>query len=216
MSGHGTPGALRGLLCALCMAVAACLGAGCTATPPRYEVMEYDGGMVIGDLQRGPARFTVVSIADMASPMAKATTIRLFDGVPVSMAQVTPEFLLARGRVFVPRRGEGAAGATPDRDESAFREVAGLSSFDPDRIYFVIVGPAPDGPFYRFDVMNGRAVRFGTQWPGGFVDDGKTLMPGAVFVDSRGGDHEMPLTRADVEEIWGAPLRTLRVRPPER
>ena len=196
--------------------------AGCTA-PPRFEAMEYDGGLVLGDLQRGPARFTLVSVDRMDSPMAKATTIRLFDGVPVKLSQATPEFLLKRGRVFVPRgsAGAGVPGATGadeaasgGRDEPAFTELQGLSSFDPQRVYFVIVGPMPNGPFYRFDVQNGQAVRFGSEWPGGLLDDGTTLRPGAIFIDSRGADHEMPLTRDDVEAVWGAPVRTLKVRPP--
>lgn len=166
------------------------------------EALIFDGGSVSGSLARSPARYSAVAIERLDGEMAKATTIQLADSVRVSMAQVTPEFLLKRGRVFVPRGGEGGG----------FDAVQGLSSFDPTREYFVIVGPPPHGPFYRFDVKGGKPVTFGTEWPGGFLEDGKTLPPGPVFVDRKGTPHELPLTLEAVESIWGVPVAKERLR----
>jgi len=170
-------------------------------SPAREELARYDGGSVGGPLERSSDHFIGVAVERMDSPMAERTTIRLGDGVPVSMTHVTPEFLLARGRVFVPRDPPPAKGS----DESRFEQLQGLRAFDPAKTYVVIIGPVPQGPFYRFDVKEGRAHRFGTAWPGGFLDDGETLRPAPVFIDSKGIAHEMPFSIEVVKQIWGEP-----------
>ena len=183
-------------LCLLSFAAVAC-------SQPRDEAALYDGGAVGGPLLRSPNHFIAVGIGNMEGGMAKGTVIRLADGVPVSMAQATPDFLLARGRVFVPRDPQPPSGS----GESRFEQVDGLKSFDPDRVYLVIVGPEPDGPFYRFDVVGGKAIGFGTGWPGGFLDDGETLRPAPIFVAPSGIAHTMPFHLATVKRIWGEPIR---------
>lgn len=167
-----------------------------------HETLLFDGGSVSGDLARSPALYSAVAIERLDGAMAAATIIRLADGVPVSMAQVTPEFLLRRGRVFIPRGGEG----------EGFETVNGLSTFDAARDYFVIIGPTPNGPYYRFDVKGGKPVTFGTEWPGGFLADGKSLPPGPVFIDRAGERHELPLTLESVKAIWGEPASIERSR----
>lgn len=192
-------------------------GGGCGA-PATREVLVYEGGSVGGPLFRSPERYTAVGIERMDGPMAANTRIKLNDGVTVTMAQATPEFLLARGRIFVPRvaAADASAGAAPAPGESRFEQISGLARFEPERDYIVIIGPVPRGPFYRFDVKGGRAIRFGTEWPGGFLDDGVTLRPAPVFVDGTGVAHEIPFDLETARIIWGPPTRIDLVSDPQQ
>lgn len=193
--------AVRAGVQALLVVLAGLALAGCRSGP-RPEVLVYGGGFVAGDAVTDGDRYTIVGLTEMEGPMAERTTIRLADGVPVAMHQVDASFLLGRGRVFMERRdAEG---------QLRFEQVDGLSHFDPDAVYFVIVGPRPHGPFYRFDVRGGRAVAFGTEWVAELSDDRRTLRPGPVFIDASGRAREMPLTRADAEALWGPPVRVVR------
>ncbi|MBM4113325.1 MAG: hypothetical protein FJ253_08120 [Phycisphaerae bacterium] len=192
-------GAARRMVVGAGCAVGAVLPSACTA--PNVEIAFYDGGSIGGPLYRAPNTYTTVAIHELDGTMASNTTIRLTDGVPVPVTKATPDFLLARGRVFLPTM-TGEPGLQP---------VVGLTRFDPSKVYIVIVGPVPNGPYYRFDVEGGRAVRFGADWPGGFIDDEGTLMPAPVFVDASGAAHELPLDLATAQMIWGPPSRVEQV-----
>lgn len=185
--------AWRRIALLLCFALGSVISTGCKS--PNAEIVRFDGGSVGGPLFRGPNRFTAVGLERLDGDMAARTTIRLADGVPVRVTQATPEFLLARGLIFA----QDAAG-TPIGDP-----IPGVTRFDRDKNYVVIIGPEPNGPFYRFDVHDGKAVRFGAEWLGGFLSDGVTLRPAPVFVDGAGAAHEMPFNIDTVKMIWGEP-----------
>ncbi len=189
----------RVLLAGLVVGAAA---GGCN--PPNIAIAKFDGGSVGGPMFRAPNLFTVVAIERLDSPMASRTTFRLSDGVPVPVTKATPEFLLARGRTYVPTT-TGEPGLEP---------LVGLKAFDPARRYIVIVGPEPAGPFYRFDVEGGRAVRFGSDWPGGLLSDGVTPRPAPVFLDPTGTAHEMPFDYDTIRLIWGDPRDVQKIYLP--
>jgi len=194
---------LRTVAMALIAVAVHCVGC---APPQTHEALVYDGGIVTGELIRGKDRYRVVAIERWESEMTRATTIQLADGVQVPLTTVDTEFLLRRGRVMRQRLGGG----------EGFDLIETPKTFDPAVHYAVIVGPLPYGPFFRFDVIDGKPSTMGAEWVAEFARDGSLLRPGAIFIDRQGERHTLPFTMESAEALWGEPQAIARYRAGNR
>jgi len=158
-----------------------------------WQVLEFEGGAIGGSL-RAPAssRFTSVTVM-MDGEMAKATVIALADGTRIPLADVTPELLLQRARIDA----HDGTGARP----AGTRELA---QFESSTRYSCYLGQPPQcGPVYLFEVEHGCVVSMGAGWATPACESGHTA---AVFIDSTGTAHALPLSRNSAERVWGPPV----------
>lgn len=176
--------AMRNTIAVLVMAAALWILGGCRS--PNFELLHYDGGRVMGNLyRRSPDRFYQVTVESLQSPMARRTTIELSVDERIRVSDVTPEVLLKR-------RTENVA--LPDRLE------------DDGRKYSIALQASGSGPTYHFEIQSGRIAEMWASWqelpPG---SQGGPIAP--VFIGDSGKRYSLPLSRKDVEAIWGPPER---------